>query len=536
MLFNLSFKKQFYISFIGIVIVTMIFEFIFNTLSSYNQKMDSFKADAKLQARLIADSALAPLMFLDKEGLQENLNALKKYESIDKAIILDIENKLFVGYGKTGIGYLVDQNISEGWFLYEGELPIPYISSSFVIKEPIELDGIRYGVLYLEKSTQELNKFIIKSILHMSIFSFVLFIVMGIFIYSLANKLINPILNLSRELSDLSVSNDYSVRLKYNAKNEIAQLYNSFNRLFESIQAYQLSRDEALTQAKSYHEHLENLTNELEERVAMRTNELQSSLDTLKKTQNQLIQSEKMASLGALVSGVAHEVNTPLGNAVTGSTIIKKEAQALNLALRDGSLKKSTLESSLECIEQTSKLLYNSVNSAADLIKSFKRISVDQSIEDKREFDLVEYVGEVFLAFHNKLKHIPVEVEIISPQRVIITSYPGVFAQILNNFIQNSIMHGFEKKTGSAKIILQITELEDSFELIYSDNGIGMDEELRAKAFDPFVTTKRNAGGTGLGLNIVYNLVNQKLKGSLNLETAVGKGVKFTITIPKTSL
>lgn len=532
MLLNLSFKKQFYLSFIGIVALTMMFEFVFSSLSSYKQKKESFEVDAKLQARLIADSVLAPLMFLDKDGVQENLNVLKKYESINKAFVYDTKNKLFAGYTKAGIDGANSQHLSDDWFIDDGKLLL--LDSSFVLKEPIELNGVTYGFLYLEKSTKELNQFIIDSFLQMSIFSFILFMIMGLFIHSLANKLINPILNLSRKLYDLSLTNDYSVRLKYESKNEIAQLYNSFNTLFDSIQAHQLSRDEALSQAKSYHEHLEKLTNELEERVALRTSELQSSLDTLKNTQNQLIQSEKMASLGALVSGVAHEVNTPLGNAVTGSTIIKKEAQILNQALKDGSLKKSTLESSLECIDQTAKLLYSSVNHAADLIRSFKRISVDQSIEDKREFDLVEYVDEIFLTFHNKLKHIPVEVEVISPKKFIITSYPGVFAQILSNFIQNSIMHGFETKTGNEKITLQLTELQDSFEFIYSDNGIGMDDKMRLKAFDPFITTKRNAGGTGLGLNIVYNLVSQKLKGSISLETSIGKGVKFTITIPKT--
>lgn len=534
MLLNISFKKQFYLSFIGIVALTMMFEFVFSSISSYKQKRESFEADAQLQAKLIADGALAPLMFLDKDGVQENLNVLKKYESINKALVYDTKNKLFAGYTKTSIGNASSQYPSDDWFVDDGKLL--QLDSSFVVKEPIEMDGTAYGVLYIEKSTKELNDFIIGSFLQMTIFSLILFITMGIFIYSLANKLINPILNLSKKLYDLSLTNDYSIRLKYESKNEIAQLYNSFNTLFESIQAHQLSRDEALLQAKSYHEHLEKLTNELEEMVALRTSELQSSLDTLKNTQNQLIQSEKMASLGALVSGVAHEVNTPLGNAITGSTIIKKEAQILNQALKNGSLKKSTLESSLECIDQTSKLLYSSVNHAADLIRSFKRISVDQSIEDKREFDLVEYVDEIFLTFHNKLKQIPVEVQVISPKKFIITSYPGVFAQILNNFIQNSLIHGFEQKTGNEKIVLEISELEDSFEIIYSDNGAGMDEELKAKAFDPFVTTKRNAGGTGLGLHIVYNLVSQKLKGAIALEASIGKGVKFTITIPREQL
>jgi signal transduction histidine kinase len=239
-----------------------------------------------------------------------------------------------------------------------------------------------------------------------------------------------------------------------------------------------------------------------------------------------------MAALGALVSGVAHEVNTPLGNAVTGSTIIKKESSKLLASMKDGTLKKSSLEESLEHIDETARLLFKSINTAADLIRSFKKISIDQSIEQKRDFDIVEYVDEVVKTFRNKLKQIPVEVEIVSEKTLMVNSYPGVLAQILNNFIQNSIIHGFEHKRDDAKITIEITKNENSILFVYSDNGEGMADDFKLKAFEPFVTTKRNAGGTGLGLNIVYNIVTQKLNGSLVLETKLGEGTKFIIDIP----
>jgi len=517
---NISFVKQVYLAFAGVVLLTLGLGFSYNTFSSYKNKKESFIHESELQASLIADSSVAPLLFFDSDGLTSSLYQLKKYKNIKQVSVYDNEGNLFASFSSDGISDLRYKDVAS------------IHSETFVVKRTIELDGKEYGTLYLEKSLEGLNDFILNAILNAIGFSTILFLIMAIFTYKLAQKIISPIISLSKELANLSKTHDYAKRLKYNSENEIGQLYNSFNTLFNSIQTYEGSRNEALQQAKSYQEHLEQLTNDLEDRVKMRTQELQNSLDTLKKAQSQLIESEKMASLGSLVSGVAHEVNTPLGNAVTGSTIIKKEAKFLLDSMQNATLKKSTLQESLIHINETSRLLYKSINTAANLVRSFKQMSVDQSIEQKRKFDIVEYVNEIFLTFHNKLKKIPVDVELISEDIIIIDSYPGVFSQLLNNFIQNSIIHGFEDKKDNAKITIELSIMDEVLVLIYADNGSGMDEELKAKAFDPFVTTKRNAGGTGLGLNIVYNLITQKLKGTLVLDTNKNKGTKFIITIP----
>ena len=207
----------------------------------------------------------------------------------------------------------------------------------------------------------------------------------------------------------------------------------------------------------------------------------------------------------------------------------------MSFSLRDDeqwNFKKSSLEKKLTHIEETSRLLFRSVTNAADLIRSFKKISIDQSVERKREFDIREYVSEVVFTFHNKLKHIPVEVTIVPEEIVSITSYPGAYAQLLNNFIQNSIIHGFEDFNGEAKIKIEVLVKDEHLYFTYSDNGNGMNKDIKKKAFEPFVTTKRNAGGTGLGLNIVYNIIVQKLKGTLKLESELGNGTKFIIKIP----
>jgi len=529
---NLSLKQQFYLATFGIGFLIVIAAFAFNILSSYNYKKNSFMQESILQAGLIADNSVAPMLFFDKEGTATNLMLLRKYPNILQAIIYDNKDNLFVKYNPDNRDVPIRVESKDSWFSNPQNSRNAFYSDTFIVRQKIEVNGISYGTLYLEKSTGVLSDFLKGSMLNIAIFTLLLMFGMVFFVLKTSQKLIDPILNLSSSLVDLSKSTDYSVRLKHSGRNEIGKLYGAFNHLFESIELHQKSRDEALERATNYQQHLENLTNELEHRVESRTLELQTSLNTLKSAQGQLVESEKMAALGSLVSGVAHEVNTPLGNAITGSSIVKSECKELLKMMGEGTLKKSILEEKLEHLEETSNLLMKSVNTAANLVRSFKQISVDQSIETKRLFNLHEYVKEVLLTFRNKLKQIPVESEILGDPELSIKSYPGSFAQLLNNFIQNSIIHGFEDKKSGAKITINMYIDNDILYFTYEDNGCGIDDSIKDKAFDPFVTTKRNAGGTGLGLNIVYNIVSQKLEGTLELESIKDEGVKFILKIP----
>ena len=517
---KISFQNQIYFSTIFIVVLTLISGFSYNLFSSYGYKKASFIQESKLQAGLIADNAVAPILFFDEDGLNTSLAQLKNYSKIMQIRIYLTDGSAFGLYQREKNTFdLKNESKEESWFL-QGvkEINGALNSSSLVVKKSISINGKNYGYLYLQKDTSSLAEFLNEAISNAILFSVVLLLILGFIIFSVTNKLIKPIVDLSDQLEVLSITQNYNTQLKYNSQNEIGKLYNSFNALFSSIKVHQ--------------QNLEDLTSELEDRVKNRTQELVTSMNTLKEAQGKLIESEKMASLGSLVSGVAHEVNTPLGNAVTGSSIIKDESAILLKSMNDGSLKKSTLESSLVHINETARLLSKSVHNAANLIRSFKKISVDQSVEEKREFDLVEYIDEVVKTFHSKLKQVPVSVSILSESKIFIHSYPGAFAQLLNNFIQNSLFHAFETQRDNAKIVISLAIKENHLHLVYEDNGSGMSKEIQEKAFEPFVTTKRNLGGTGLGLNISYNIVTQTLQGRLDLETAPNEGSKFIVKIP----
>jgi len=516
----ISLKKQFYLTTIGIVIFIILSSFSYNIYTAYEYNKRAFLDESHLQAALIADNVVEPMLYLDLTSIKTKLLLVGKFKDVLEVDIYDKRNRLITSYrkhtyaGKT----LFPEGEQESLFFNDEGISSPIESKFFTIKHKITLNSVDYGYLYFVRSTQSLNEFLRAAIVNTLIVLFFLLIVTTLFTIKISNKFVDPIIRLSKDIVKISKSNDYSVRLKHKEKNEIGRLYQSFNSLFESVEFHQ--------------KQLQKLTNELEDRVKERTRELEESLDKLTKAQKQLVESEKMASLGSLVSGVAHEINTPLGNALTGSTILHSDAKNLLQMINNGTLKKSTLQEGLKDIEETSSLVVSSITRAANLVKSFKQMSVDQTIEAIRDFNLHTYFNEVLLTFKGKLKQVPAHVTINGDENILIKSYPGVLAQILNNLINNSILHGFEHKKEDARITIHLEIREDKLYFIYSDNGSGIDESIKDKVFDPFVTTKRNAGGTGLGLNILYNLVTQKLKGELHLESKKDEGVTFTIIIP----
>ncbi|MBF0274923.1 MAG: AAA family ATPase [Nitrospinae bacterium] len=281
----------------------------------------------------------------------------------------------------------------------------------------------------------------------------------------------------------------------------------------------------SLENSKLYEE-INEYNKTLEVKVEERTKEL-------KESQEKLIQSEKMASLGGLVAGVAHEINTPIGIGVTSASFFNDQAKLIKKAIEEDSLKKSELSKFIDISLQSSDLILNNLNRTANLVKSFKEVSADQSSFDKRKIFLGSYLEQILLSLKpelNKKKH---STEVICPEDIEVHTYPGALAQIITNLVMNSIKHGFEN-TISGLITITILKEKTGIILRYQDNGQGIPEENIKKIFEPFFTTKRNQGGTGLGLHIVFNIVTQKLLGEITCESIVGQGTIFTIKLPLT--
>lgn len=272
----------------------------------------------------------------------------------------------------------------------------------------------------------------------------------------------------------------------------------------------------------------------------------EKALLTLQDAQSSLIRSEKLASLGSLVAGIAHEVNTPVGVSLTGASHLAKEVAALQHRLDDRSLTMTDLQAFLDTAREATDLLVSSNQRAADLIHSFKQVAVDQTSGHRRTFRLAEYLDEVLLSLRPKFKNTPYRVTVDCPQDLEMDSYPGALSQVLTNLLINSLLHGFAGReagdiTISASVVTVCAEDaaadrqagSDIIELMYKDNGAGIRPDILPRVFDPFFTTRRGAGGSGLGLNIVYNIVVRTLGGTVDLHSQPGEGVCFTFRFPR---
>ena len=236
-----------------------------------------------------------------------------------------------------------------------------------------------------------------------------------------------------------------------------------------------------------------------------------------------------MASLGSLVAGVSHEINTPIGLALMGITHFSDITCDIEKSYKENKLDEKDFELYLETSNELANTITTSLIRAADLIKSFKQIAVDQSSEEIRTFDLEAYVKEVLLSIRNKTKKTKHKINIICKNKIIISSYPGAISQIITNLVMNSISHAFKNKEEGI-INIHLEQDMKRIHISYSDNGIGIKKEYLAQIYDPFFTTAREEGGSGLGLNILYNIVTSKLKGSIKCNSMVDVGTEFKIT------
>lgn len=281
-------------------------------------------------------------------------------------------------------------------------------------------------------------------------------------------------------------------------------------------------------------EHMRTRLYELYQNLRNANQTLQESLQTLRRTQEQLVQSEKMAALGGLVAGVAHEINTPVGVGVTAASHLEQKTRELNVLYHKGQMECSDLEKYLKTANESAGIILRNLRRAAEIIRSFKEVAVDQTSEQERTFNLRGYIDEILLNLHPKLKKTRHSVTVLCPEDLELDSYPGMFSQMITNFVMNSLVHGFDPNT-QGEIEIEATREADILRIRYSDNGKGMREEIRSRVFEPFYTTKRGQGGTGLGLHLIYNLVTQRLNGHIRCESTPGKGTTFIIQLPLTT-
>ncbi|HEH9400780.1 TPA: PAS domain S-box protein [Aeromonas sobria] len=302
---------------------------------------------------------------------------------------------------------------------------------------------------------------------------------------------------------------------------------------------YQIGFGYDITQLKKVEREIIQLNEQLEGKVVERTRSLSEAngqlgkaYDDLKQAQQTLVESEKMASLGSLVAGVAHEINTPIGISVTASSYLQERVADFKSHIDSKQLSRSYLTEFTVNLDESMQLLQSNLRRASELIASFKQVAVDQSSEARYNFSLADNLHQVVVSLGHKLKKSQCEVDIQCDPKLSTFSFPGSFTQIYSNLILNSINHGFDNWDKPKKITIKVEQQGEDLLIDYSDNGRGIPPEILPRIFDPFVTSKRGQGGSGLGTHIIYNLVVQLLRGRINCISAPGNGAQFHIRLP----
>lgn len=296
------------------------------------------------------------------------------------------------------------------------------------------------------------------------------------------------------------------------------------------------ARDEVGAMARAVEVFRQNAVakREAENELRASKEKAETALLELNAAQQNLIDAERLAALGGLVAGVAHEVNNPIGISLTVASSFARRAEMFEAELRSNApLRRSQLEEFVRTSMDAAQQLVGNLHRAGELIQSFKQVAVDRSHAERRQFSLGEATDQIIASLRPVLKKAPITLTVDVPAGLLIDGYPGSYGQILTNLFLNAANHAFPDGRPGAISITAKPRGADDIEISFSDNGAGMSPDVQRQAFDPFFTTRRNEGGTGLGLHIVYNLVTQQLGGRMMLESRLGQGTTFRIIMPR---
>jgi signal transduction histidine kinase len=446
-------------------------------------------------------STPAYIMVIEQQLNQEKISQLKALLNVDIALLIDNELVLETLPGDAKFEYAREDGVVN----YEKQ----YFAASKKISYAAGMSDLSELEIVSLSPVDEVKNLNIQLFaqVFMVIISFTL--ILSILYYFLIASVINTPLSALMQGVEHLAQGELVHPINVKSNDEMGLLAQAFNNMSADVH--------------EKNEQLKNSHDKLEELLEQQSKELES-------TQVQLIESEKMSSLGELVAGVSHEVSTPIGICITAQSFFIDETKAIRKKFDDGSMAKQDFVNYVETALDTGQILTANLNRTAELIKNFKQVAVDQCIEDLRPFVAYRYIIDLLTTLKPRIKSLKHSIEVVGDEQLVITSLPGAMAQIITNLIMNSIIHGFEDND-AGHIKISVTKAENGMELRYEDDGKGMSEESLEKVFDPFFTTRKGKGGTGLGMNIVYKLITDSLHGSIECKSEIGHGVCFDIFI-----
>ncbi|KPD20530.1 ATP-binding protein [Idiomarina abyssalis] len=509
--------------------------FTVNIISQVAQYEKSLHEQSLSYARIVAGNAASSLVFNDNATEKQRLNSLQNTDFIQHVHVYKLDetsNELtfFSSYNKQGLAPIPAR------FSKLDRLTTPQIQDNYIeVSQPVVLDGEVIGYVYLRGSLEQARLFMWRSIGIAAVVFVLTLLLCWLVTLRLRKTIVTPLDSVVDVISQVARDKNYSLRLAPSQLVEFDMMAHAFNTMLDRVQQH-------ISRQRRAEEEASQLNTELERQVTQRTQALKESNSELLKTleqlhqyQGQLVESEKMASLGDMVAGIAHEVNTPIGLSVTASTLLQDKLTVMQEKFDEKRISTSEFERFLSDCDENLQIIYRNLGRAADLVTSFKQVAVDQSSEVDRDIHIPSFMNDVLISVKpRRLDPEKFPIRISCPDNLTVRAKAGPLNQVLINLIVNSMVHAFDGYDHGQIDITFSMQNDTELEMVYADNGKGVPSDISRKIFDPFVTTKRGSGGSGLGLHLVYNLVTQVLGGNIHFFSEEKNGVEFIVRFPVT--
>lgn len=514
--------------------LALFLQLIFSSTLQLQQQQQQTYSQLIAIADMTATHAAEYILDNDRRAQESHLAAVRYVPIIKNIHVFEWSNKdaapeFFASYNHPDTGPWPRQTEK---LLALSDKAEPSLTDNILeVVRAINHNGRQIGILYLRGSLESLKQQQRRQLL-INILLMLLALCLSVLLaVKLHHHFSAPVIQLQQLIQQVAKDKNYRLRAPAVHLTELNLLSRAFNTLLDRIEQQLQKNEQTEQEIKQLNQNLEQTITERTQALRSANQELLNTLATLHQYQQQIVETEKMASLGQMVAGIAHEVNTPIGLGVTASTLLQDKLAEIEVAFEQKTLTASQLERFLTESKENLNIIYRNLERAAGLISSFKQVAVDQSNENMRDVNMLQLINEVLLSLRPNIKKTLHHIRIDCPENLIIFSKPGPLNQILINLVMNSLQHAFPDGVDGDISIKVFTDQERCI-LQYRDNGQGVPEPIRKRIFDPFVTSKRGQGGSGLGLHLVYNLVTQALNGQISLETALGAGVSVTISFP----
>jgi signal transduction histidine kinase len=500
----------------------------------YQQAVTRVNSDVADFTSITASLATEHLVFNTREQLVRDLAQLGQAQLVQHVHVYRVDNSsgttnFFASYNAPLLAPIPSRvaRVQELIGVHLGE-------RFFEAVEPIYLEDRLLGYVYVRVSRAGIDQLLYTSIaLAIAMIGGSLFMV-----YFLALRLrgyiTKPVDQMVVSMNRVASEKDYSLRLARTNLSELNSLTHAFDIMLARIQQHIERQQIAEQQASELNSELEQQVNERTDALKVANRELIKTLETLHQYQQELVEAQKMSSLGDMVAGVAHEINTPVGLVITSTSILQDALVVMREKFEQKIMTSSDFQRFLLSCQDNLTLIERNIQRTADLVSRFQQLAMDQFAEDSRDFDMALFCDDVVAALHNRFPQLQTySLTLNCPRPLWVHSRPGPLNQMFIQLVQNSLQHGFDQRAkGGVEIDIQFDSQSGILCIDYRDDGVGIPTAVLGKVFEPFTTTKRSSGAAGLGLHFVYNLVRQALKGSIDIDSQPSRGTHFRIELP----